>query len=194
MAINSLAVKEAWKRILGWFEQNAPASEKVYRDAIPGPATPEEISECEKKLGLTFPSSLIESYLLFNGHQYYPVFDCGAFMSTAEVTDKTLMWRRNAKEYGSDPSTINCSDAIRRTLWNKGWIPFIDNGSSDHCCIDLNPTKAGVVGQVFRFSHEQGPKEVLANSFEEFLTVHAYDLEAGKYRWSDADTQIVRNN
>lgn len=183
--------KEAWERILAWYRSHLPASEMVYFNAIPGPATPKQISACEKKLGLTLPDPLRESLLLFNGHTGFCTFEFGSFMSTTEIATAALMWRRVSRQFPLDPSMIRCDPAIRRIKWDHGWIPISDNGSSDHCCIDLNPADSGVSGQVFRLSHEQGPQKILANSFDEFLTSFALDLEAGKYKWSVDNCQIV---
>ncbi len=186
----TLPVKEAWDRILDWFKHNTPADRNKL-DRIPGPASPDEIAGCETQLGIALPDALRESYSLFNGHGRCRIFDYGNFLSTEEVVRNAMLWRRGVEEGDFDSSEIKCSRAIRRKQWDKGWIPFTDSGSGDHFCIDMNPTKSGVMGQVFRFGRSYGPTKILANSFEEFLTLFLNDLEAGKYRWSDADTQIM---
>ena len=57
--------------------------------------------------------------------------------------------------------------------------------------MDMNPSKHGIVGQVFRYDHERGPREILAASFDEFLSLFVRDLEAGRYEWSDESGQIM---
>jgi cell wall assembly regulator SMI1 len=73
-------------------------------------------------------------------------------------------------------------DPIQPVWWNAQWIPIGSNSSGDFICLDLNPAPGGNVGQVISYWHTDPDRKVLANSFRDWLTKFADDLESGQYR------------
>lgn len=49
--------------------------------------------------------------------------------------------------YGAIASDGTC----RAAVWSKGWIPFVEDGSQNYLCIDLDPGPRGKAGQVVRW-------------------------------------------
>lgn len=191
-SIAVLPVEEARRRILDWYRRNTPATEKRWFEHSV-PATAESIEACEAELGVHFPSPLRQWYLLEDGDpDFYRLFHYGSLLSTAEIVRQSKMQRKIVEDgFGLESSRISCNRAIRRKSWDNNWIPITDSGSGDHYCVDMNPSKHGVVGQIFRYDHERGPREILAASFDEFLSLFVRDLEAGRYEWSDENGQIM---
>lgn len=72
-----------------------------------------------------------------------------------------------------NPGRIENDPKIKYRWYDEGWIPIcIDNG--DCICIDLNPSPQGKVGQVIKMYHDWGRREVLADSFNEFISSAEY--------------------
>ena len=186
MTTDPKSVAQSWQRIRNWYEANISDQFRERLKNTAPPATMDEIAACEDSLGITLPDSVRESYLLYNGDGAVETFSFGPLISLKQIV---ALWnrRRALLENGYDlgSSIIRCNRAIRKKSWDLKWIPITDDMSGDFFCIDQNPTKYGVSGQIIRFLREQGPVDRVANSFTDMLLTFAERLEAGKYQWSD---------
>ena len=70
-------------------------------------------------------------------------------------------------------------DGVASDFWQRGWVPFADNGAGDYLCVDLAPAAGGTVGQIIVHGHETGRHHVLAASLGEYLTALADRMEDG---------------
>ena len=59
---------------------------------------------------------------------------------------------------------------VAATWWSDLWIPFAANDEGDCICLDLEPAAEGAKGQVIQVWHDDGGREVLAGSFEKFVS------------------------
>ena len=186
MTTDTESVKQSWRRIRKWYEANIPDEFlEEFKNTAP-PATIDEISDCESILGVKLPDSVRDSYLIYNGDGDLWTFSFAPLIPLERIAN---IWERRKAILESGGWVENvvtkCHRAIRKKYWDVKWIPIADNMSGSCFCVDLNPTKSGISGQVFRFIRERGPVDRVANSFADMLLIFAERLEAGKYQWSD---------
>ena len=176
-------ISDSWNRIIAWVQANAPA-DCVCNFA---PAATDDIAAAATKMGLVFPSDLIEWYQQVDGAESCGVFpspdpsDPMAFapMSLEEVV---AVWtgQQQLVEAGQfDDCVPHSADGIAPDWWNAGWIPFATNGGGDLLCVDIAPAAAGRVGQMISHSHETGKHELLSPSLADYLHTLAAQLEQG---------------
>ena len=91
------------------------------------------------------------------------------------------VWSRygnlNLEERSSSPS-----GPVKRVWWSKKWIPLMHCREGSTFCVDMDPPPNGTQGQIIQFAIETGPSSVLADSFGDWLSKFADDLEAGTYK------------
>lgn len=182
-----------WERIEAWLAANAP-------DVAAGPnppATPAQLDETERELGVRFPESVRASYLRHNGQSAdSPWFLYGwEWLSLERIRDEWKVWKDLLD--GGDFEGIR-SDAdgstVRDDWWNPAWIPLTYSGSGDHHCLDLAPGPQGTAGQIIEMWHDEGSRPVLAPSFEAWLASFAEGLETGEWVTSDDYEGLVHRD
>jgi cell wall assembly regulator SMI1 len=175
-------VKNAWYRIEKWYKANAPVAELTLS---PG-ASDKALKGAETELGLSFPKDVRESYRLHDGTDQHAVLPFGFhLLSLNEIVKTWKMWRDHLEQGIFDNAPSSPDGPIKKVWWNLKWVPLTHNSGGDHQCIDMEPEKRGQIGQVINFSHEVGPLNVLAPSFQVWLLRFAKDLELGKYRFDE---------
>jgi cell wall assembly regulator SMI1 len=174
-----------WRRIRSWYEKNGKSL------ALPEGAGSAAIKERESALKLKLPADLKKSYLLHNGSQERGVFPYAYYLlSTSEIIREWLSWRDGVESGQFDRLNPSPRGSMKK-WWNPKWIPFTANGSGDHDCVDMDPTKRGKVGQVIRFSHETGPGYVAAESLGAWLNAFADALEDGNFRYDEYSLTLL---
>jgi cell wall assembly regulator SMI1 len=179
-------VRDVWLRIEAVLQAAAPdlyaALAKV------APATAQAIAAAEDRISLSLPEDVRASYALHDGsgaacilpQSYGPLWMNGvALLSLDEVVRDAQMWREFRFDE-SNHSRARPDGPIRRTWWNRRWVPVTWDGGGDHLCLDFDPAPGGVSGQVICFSHEIGPVNVVADSWRSYLERVATDLETGR--------------
>lgn len=123
------AVKSAWPRIVRWLERNASA----HADALNPPATNEEITATELKMGIRFPVELRAWLMMNNGSTALHLRESGYAGSTnaalsplphhyafldldmiANIYGANCDYQKQLKASGDD-----------FTYWGHNWIPVI---------------------------------------------------------------------
>ncbi len=171
-------MKATWDRIHFWLRANAP---HVLARLRPG-ATEEQIQAAEAELGVTFPESVRQTYLIHDGQN-----GSGGFMEGYEwlsLKGIVYQWRgwKDIVEAGDFEGIQSTPDpGVSDECYNLGWIPLTHSGSGDHQCLDLAPAEGGTMGQVINFFHDDSTREALAPSFAAWLAAFADSLEAGRY-------------
>jgi cell wall assembly regulator SMI1 len=82
----------------------------------------------------------------------------------------------NFKDLFSQPDP-----GVTSKWWNRDWLPIATNDGGDFVCVDMSPTKNGVIGQVIIFYHDMNDRPVIATSLGELFELIADGLESGEY-------------
>jgi molybdopterin molybdotransferase len=169
------AIADLWKRIAKWYRRHAPPEAL----SLGRPATSKEIALVESILDVKFPRGVWESYRIHNGSNDTWVFEySGYYLSLKDIVQSWAILLPLAENPEYRELRTSPQGPIKENVWNKRWIPVTGSGSGDHLCIDLDPASGGALGQVIEYSHEEGPKRCVANSFGEWLTKFVGQLES----------------
>jgi cell wall assembly regulator SMI1 len=189
------AMRDAWRRFEAVLQAAAP---DLYADlARAAPATARAIAAAEGCIGLSLPEDVRASYTVHDGSggacilpQSYGhgCVNFVALLSLDEVVRDAQLWRAFHFDE-SNHSRARPDGPIKRTWWNRRWVPVTWDGGGDHLCLDFDPAPGGVSGQVIGFSHETGPVRVVADSWRSYLERVATDLETGRLLF-DTDTEF----
>jgi cell wall assembly regulator SMI1 len=180
-------MNDLWARILTWFAAHVPPG---FFSPNPG-ASESEIRDAEAALGLRLPADFVESYRLHNGGREGAFFRNYELMPLKEIT-RTAAFKKQLLTLDWGDYIPQPEGPIKQVFWNAQWVPFMDTGSGDNLCIDLDPAPGGAVGQVIEFGHELGPERLIAPSFCAWLSQFADDLEAGRYGFGEESLNIER--
>jgi cell wall assembly regulator SMI1 len=176
-------MKETWKTIENKLKEIAPL---VYED-LNGGATQEQIEELERVIGAKLPGDFVEFYKVHNGQtpiKFDPnisLFDHTKLMSIDEIIEVWEMWKElvDAGEFidhKNKPKESNPGIGIKNDWWNTLWVPFFNDGDSNHYCIDLDPAKDGNYGQVIQTWHDDKDRKFIARSFKDWFVQFKEDL------------------
>jgi cell wall assembly regulator SMI1 len=177
-------VRDSWMRLERWYAANVPEDLPTW----PAGASLSQIEAAERCLQLRFPAELCESYLIHDGSEDAPFLEVYSLLSITEVVRKSklvggcLLEQYNAQLIGQTCLGVRPSDRQVK------WIKIMDDGAGDGLIVDLTPDAGGLVGQVFYWNHEEGPRRVVAASFGELLDKLANALERRRY-YCDADAR-----
>jgi cell wall assembly regulator SMI1 len=171
---------EIWDRIEAWLAQHAPA----VLAGLNGPATEQELDATERALGVKLPEDVRASYRRHNGQPDSKNSLLGGwdFMRLDRIR---AIWKMLTELFAQDQFKGFRNDAsasiMSRDWWNPKWVPFAENGSGDHYCIDLAPGKRGKLGQVVLWYHDDGTRPILARDLRAFFSDFAKQLKRGEY-------------
>ncbi|OXS70198.1 SMI1/KNR4 family protein [Lysinibacillus sp. KCTC 33748] len=161
-----------WNRII---EKNSKL-EMNGREALnlqPG-ATAEEFQLIETTLGITLTEEMKSFYSIFNGQDWSQgVLPFARNLTLSPISEIIDNWEFLQEEIDPDDlfPDIEYGVEVKPTLWNKKWIPIAENGGGDYLCLDTDPTKEGVVGQVLYFWHDWGNRTIEAKGLFEFIEI-----------------------
>jgi cell wall assembly regulator SMI1 len=185
-------MKDVWQRIENWLEMNAPE----VREGLNPPATPAQIAEAERALGVSFPPDLVEIFLIHDGQNRDTpgLLEGWEFLSLERIVDEWKVWK-DLLDGGDFQGSQSKSEGHTVTdWWSPRWIPITYSGSGDHHSVDLNPGPLGQSGQIITMWHDDPFRPVLAPSFRAWLTKLVEDFEAGYYELNDKYGGIVECN
>ncbi|PZD72455.1 hypothetical protein C1752_03556 [Acaryochloris thomasi RCC1774] len=176
-------MQEIWDRIEAGLAIHAPSIIPLLQ---PG-ASEEDIKNAETKLGIEFPEDVRESYRIHNGRLDEEGFLSGwtEFYSLEDIFRQWDIWREVLETEPLIDFQREIEGPIKPDLFNLRWIPLLGNGCGDHCCLDLDPSPEGQVGQVIVLIHDDLDMEVSAPSFRALLANFADELHAGTYTFSE---------
>jgi anti-anti-sigma factor len=177
-------VKEIWRRLDAWLTDGAPAIAESLR---PG-ATEAALAAAEAALGVRLPDDVRASLLIHDGQED---------QEDALMADMTLLsleaivgtWRtlRAAVDRGGSRGAVSVTPrgAIRETWFSPRWIPLAKNEGGDAFCLDLDPGKKGLPGQIVLYLHEAPERDLAAASFREWLSTFVSGLESGEIGYDE---------
>lgn len=190
--LSSSPMKEYWSRINNWIQKEAPA----LAENINGPASAQEIKELENYLGVEFPTSFKDFYLIHNAQTAHSdgLMNAEEFLSLERIKDEWTVWNDLLKGGDFDGITSTPVNGIKNDWWNAKWIPITYDGGGNHICLDLDPEKGGKYGQMIRMWHDDDSRELIAPSFEAWIKTYVEDLEKGEYVHSDEYGGLIRKD
>lgn len=171
-------------RIKIWLNRNAPeALSKMHRAC-----SEKTILDLENSIQKKLPEDFRLWLQIHNGGEEGGILPdellSASMMAQAWITLKGV----HSMPFHFSPSSGEVvASQIKPYLWLPGWIPISSDAAGNPMCLDLDPTNEGQYGQVIRHYKSYTP-EFLAESFNDFLTNYANDLEAGKIAvllWDD---------
>jgi cell wall assembly regulator SMI1 len=191
-------VDEIWRRIELWLKHNA---RPVLRSLRKG-ATEKDIAGAEDALGRSLPDDFRQSLLRHDGQQPDRTYGTSfglAYENYLYPVSKAVRVRQTLvdlldKGLGRDLEVLT-EGPVRAVWWDRGWLPFVEDGGNNPGCVDLHPAAGGRVGQVIQFWSQNHLRSVLARSFRGWLGRFADALEEGGYVYSAAHRGLltVRN-
>lgn len=134
-------------------------------------ASEEDLLQIEEIIGVTLPEEVKSFYRVYNGQ----VWDIGvnSFVRNLTLSPASEIienWLFLQEEFDPDDGLeLDAEKGVKPLLWNSKWVPIAANGAGDYLCIDTDPSKAGVAGQVLYFWHDWGNRAVEAKSLFEFI-------------------------
>jgi len=144
-----------------------------------------QLEALERVLPVRIPPGLAASLRCHDG----VTIDCDELPGMADDSDHLLgcdeiayEWLSFSRIHGDGRSDdfmaeITPDPAIKSDQWwRMHWIP-IEGNDGFNCCLDLDPGRAGRVGQVINWDHERGPGPVWATSYPAWLAAWAKALE-----------------
>lgn len=175
-------MKEVWRRIEKWLEENHPEG----LSELNAGASDELLRETERFVGVEFPEDVREFYKIHNGtSEDFCLIDGWILLPLEDVQSQWKVWKELLDD--GDFRGYKCTPhpAIRDDWWNDKWIPLTYDGSGNHHCLDFAPTEKGKVGQIIEMWHDDDERPLAASSFREWLEDYAAGLEAGEYVYSE---------
>ena len=106
-------------------------------------------------------------------NEWYCFWD-GNFLSIKDSLKEQNERLRVAKEINGEPGSPdyyppdNVIGPVKPIIWSSFWIPVLKK-NKEPVCIDFDPAKGGVTGQVIEIDWEGSEVKVIAGSYREFL-------------------------
>lgn len=176
-------MKDIWKQIEAWLEQNAP---DLLADLKPG-ALEATINQTERMLSCVLPGEMVMSYRIHDGSSggAPPLFGEWALLPLSDVVKEWNILKKRSDDGAFEGIEAEADIQIQSEWWSTCWIPVASNSSGDFLCVDLNPPRTGNHGQIICFFHADPRRKLIAKHFKDWLAGFADDLGAGKYEVED---------
>ncbi|RZF77342.1 KNR4-like cell wall assembly/cell proliferation coordinating protein [Pseudoalteromonas sp. CO325X] len=160
-------------------------------------ATPSEVEELEKHLGVTLPAQLKEFLFIHNGQD-----DQGAGIVFGELILSTSSIKRywdGWRDIDEEEMNEDCADFmeseplgfIKPLYTNRKWIPLTHDWGGNHIGIDYDPDEKGATGQIIAFGRDEDTKRLIAPDFKSFISKLNKSLSESSWTGEFIDGQIA---
>lgn len=184
-------VSETFKSLISYYREHHPEIETTLRQ----PASDDKISETENVLNCEFPADFKAVYKIADGQteQNIPLFQNGyEFMSLKYVCEQWTLLKNLYDSVSSNQTIYNDKNEILDTWWHPMWIPFGYTQWGNLMCLDLNPGKKGVKGQIIEFIHDDSPRYYFGSNINDFIGELDTGLKSGKY-FMHPENEVITN-
>lgn len=179
---------DAWNEIIAHLKQK-----RLFDacDLNPG-ATSAEFAQLEQHIGQSLPKELFAFLSEHNGQKQSAKL--GAYvgrelLSIEGICKQWDVWRSIDEAAMNDDCaefmSSNPPGAVKAMYTNRRWIPLTHDYGGNHIGLDFDPGPIGTVGQVIAYGRDEDEKQLLANSFGEFLPIMVAAVR--EEDWSFAD-------
>lgn len=183
-------IKSLVAEIRALHEKLAPV--QVKEDQVE-PATDAEIVLLEKMIQDKLPPEFVEFLQL----QTFEIRFDGMYSNAgiSKIIDNLASMNKLLNAGAFDDGRVEECDEygnfdgsyIKKAWWNPKWVPFIFDSCANMKCIDLDPGKRGVKGQIMKMEIQdsQGPFADKYENFTDWLQSQSDLLEEERYRLED---------
>ncbi|MDN3296413.1 hypothetical protein QWM81_20590 [Streptomyces ficellus] len=156
-AVTVREVADAWQRITGWLQRNAPDSYAVLRDGV-SPAT---ITALADDLGIQIPADLSTLWSLTAGDDGVSGAGCLPGNQALMALDAVAAFYRQQMDSQAHQDTLNARrpEYDRITVWKPTWIPVFALGPADSASGLYVDAASGYLGRWSRYN--EGPGDEL---------------------------------
>ncbi|RFS24982.1 molybdenum cofactor biosynthesis protein MoeA [Chitinophaga silvatica] len=171
-------MQQHWARWENWMKNEAAP----LLELLNPPATLNELSELETLIQTKLPPSLIDFYLIHNGQKEarMGLMDADFLLSIDGIIDEWKTWNKFLVDEGDIVGVTEPDKGIKGNWYNPLWIPITYDGSGNNICIDFDPAPGGTKGQIITMWHDSMARELLAPSFEAWISDYITSIEEGK--------------
>ncbi len=183
-------METTWNKIKTWLQQNAPD----IHDELNQGATPQDFCLLEELTGASLPEDFKFFYRIHNGQDSISdtLTEMGELLSIERISDEWRIWKSLLDKNSFENSQPQPDEGVQNTWWHPHWIPITYDGAGNHFCMDLAPAPKGTTGQIITMWHDSNERQIVANSFTEWINQFAHDLDAQKYEYSEEAGGIIR--
>ena len=188
---------DIWNAIKLKLNEIAP---EILNNLFPG-VTDIEVWNLEKLIKAKLPIDFINFYKIHNGQKTKSaaLIEREELLSFERIETQWKAWAslldsKILEEKNNYYSSITSDNGVKKEWWNFLWIPITYDGNGNHFCLDLSPTKKGRYGQIIRVWHDDCEREVVANSFKEWITDYKDKLINGQFVYSEDYFGIVNKD
>jgi cell wall assembly regulator SMI1 len=89
-------------------------------------------------------------------------------------------WNKVTQEDEIKDAKSTPDKGVKDDWWHPLWIPITYDGSGNNICMDLAPATGGTRGQMITMWRDSGYRNIVANSFEEWISNYIASLENGE--------------
>ncbi|MGI5253555.1 SMI1/KNR4 family protein [Actinacidiphila glaucinigra] len=159
-------VGDAWRRVTGWLEQNAPESRAALRSGV----SPTAIAALEHDLGIQVPAVLRSLWSLTGGDDGVNGAGClpgnRALMTLDAVAD--FYQQQLTSQAHQDTLNMHRPEYDRITVWKAAWIPVASYGPADRTSGIYVDAETGYMGSWSRYNEAPGEElDTLVTYLEE---------------------------
>lgn len=154
------------------------------------------LNEIESETGLKLPVEFKNLYKLHNGQDDIGVslFDFFNLNSAKDILKNWDAFKTLELQCDQDGIKAEPEAGIKDKWCNSKWIPFASTADGHDLCIDYDPAESGNVGQIITFWYNEGERNLIAESFDEFIISYLKNLEEGIYIYDIEEDAIVRKD
>ncbi|MGA5424433.1 SMI1/KNR4 family protein [Streptomyces lavendulocolor] len=156
-AVTVRETADAWQRVTGWLQRNAPDSYAALR----GGASPADIAALERDLNIEIPADLGALWSLNAGDDGVNGAGCLPGNQALMTLDAVASFHRQQMDSQAHQDTLNARrpEYDRITVWKPTWIPVVALGSADNTSGLYLDAATGYLGRWSRYN--EGPGEEL---------------------------------
>ena len=154
------------------------------------------LNQIEAETGLTLPVEFKNLYKLHNGQGDIgdSLFDLFSLNSAKDILENWDAFKIVEPQCDQDGIKAEPEEGIKDKWCNSKWIPFASTADGHAICIDYDPAEGGNVGQIITFWYNEGERNLIADSFEEFIISYLKNLEEGIYIYDTERNAVVRKD
>lgn len=182
---------QAWNKLIKCLDLITDDFKEFNYDLHPG-VTDKKIISLENIIKKQFPDDFKAFYKIHNGESTHSngIMKGEEFLSMERILEEWNVWKdlleSNSFIDDDDDDFVGDPDSgIKDNWWNINWVPFTYDGNGNSICIDLDPSDEGKYGQIIRVWHDDPLRELLADSFTEWIQDYVSQLENNEFTYSE---------